>query len=214
MVSREPTGTTRPSRSARAKPPNCGSGPRTRPRCRARTGRAERPRWGCRWWASAGEVCSNLIGRRRPAGQTRVHDHGPGRQSCRTRQLRVWLRLHLPVLVASTNGAGEGIPRESEDEWRSVQDRPGLREHSQVRGLETVAHDQWISRGAARCPPRAWQSLSIFLPMIFLPKKSWQEYYWQEYFLGRTCEGGECDVVFVEVNPLDGVQFCVMQETP
>ena len=67
-------------------------------------------------------------GQGRPARQTRVHHHRPQGQSGPTGQFRVWLRFHLPVLVASTIRAGERVSRQREDEGRSLRDRPAQRQ--------------------------------------------------------------------------------------
>ena len=67
-------------------------------------------------------------GRRRPAGEAGVHDHRPERPGRPRGQLRVWLRLRLPVLVASTNGAGESVSRPREDDGGPFQDRAEQRQ--------------------------------------------------------------------------------------
>ena len=93
--------------------------------------------------AVAGDVAGRLgrrdmhqhDGQRRPAAKARVHHHRPQGQSRPAGQFRVWLRLHLPVLVASTIGAGERVPRPRQDEGRSVRDRPEERQRDPAAGV-------------------------------------------------------------------------------
>ena len=79
-------------------------------------------------------------GGRPPAGEAPVHHHRPQGQSRRRGRLRIWLRLHLSVLVASTFGPGERIPRAREDDGRSAQDRPEQRQRDSARRGETVGY--------------------------------------------------------------------------
>ena len=67
-------------------------------------------------------------GQRRPARQARFHDHRPRRESGPTGQFRVWLRFHLPVLVASTIRACERVSRQRQDAGRSLRNRPAQRQ--------------------------------------------------------------------------------------
>ena len=59
---------------------------------------------------------------RQTAAGSEVQDQQARRHRSRQRHVRVWLRLHLPVLVASTQGASRPVPREGRDGSRSVQD--------------------------------------------------------------------------------------------
>jgi hypothetical protein len=49
---------------------------------------------------------SHADGQWRSTRAARIHDHRPQRRSCPAGPLRIWLRFHLPVLVASTLRVG------------------------------------------------------------------------------------------------------------
>ncbi len=53
-----------------------------------------------------GEVVFEPVHQRAPPAETEDQNHRPRRQNRRRGRLRVWLRLHLPVLVASTIRVG------------------------------------------------------------------------------------------------------------
>ena len=83
---------------------------------------------------SAGEICTNMMvdGGRPSKPEFTITD--PKGKVVQAGQLRVWLRFHLPVLVASTIEAGERVSRPRQDEGRSVRDRPEERQRDSPQG--------------------------------------------------------------------------------
>jgi hypothetical protein len=112
-------------------------------------------------------------GRQRSAtGQAGVHHHRSGREGGPDRHLRVWVRLHLPVLVASTLGTCERIPRESKMEGGPFKIDPDYESVLKAGGLETPrCYVRWCA-GALRQTFRFSRSARVSDPAELLDRRS------------------------------------------
>ena len=117
---------------------------------------------------SAGEVCSDMTvnGGRPSKPEFTITD--PKGKVVQAGQFRVWLRFHLPVLVASTIGTGQRISRPRQDEGRSVCDRRKQRQRDPSQGHPGAGnrHDALTRRSSAY-----FASVAESLPSPFAPRK-------------------------------------------
>ena len=107
----------------------------------------------------AGEACTNMMVKGARPGKPEFTITDPDGQSGATGQFRVWLRFHLPVLVASTIGACERVSRQRQDEGRSLRDRRAQRQRDPSSGIATLS--VWSSVG--RNKPRGTRGTHLWV---------------------------------------------------